>query len=260
MTEGGSIQVFLREILTKVVNSMRKLDLKVFDLIFTDGACKGNPGPGGWGAVALLEGSRVVELGGETSETTNNRMEMRAVVEALRVAAREKVGERELAIISDSQYVLQGIQEWIPGWRRRGWKTSSGSEVQNKDLWLEMVDCLEKAKNCYKQVAWFHVLGHTGCPGNERVDRIASSFALGSEPNLYDGAYDSYGMDLNVLPMNSAHPGKKKYKSKQKAHSYVSYVDGTFLVHATWKDCEARVRGRSGAKCENTLTLQSKTL
>jgi ribonuclease HI len=133
--------------------------------VFTDGACKGNPGPGGWG-VLLICGEHRRELHGGERDTTNNRMELRAVIEALNAL---KKAER-VRLHTDSQYVHKGISEWLPGWKRKGWKTSDGKPVKNRDLW----QALEQAASRH-QVDWVWIKGHAGHPGNERADELANA-------------------------------------------------------------------------------------
>jgi len=132
--------------------------------VFTDGACRGNPGPGGWGAV-LRFGERERELYGAEAETTNNRMELTAAIRALEALKRPC----RVELLTDSQYVKQGITAWLPGWKRRSWRSSSGGAVKNRDLW-EQLDELARRH----QVEWFWVRGHTGHPENERADRLAN--------------------------------------------------------------------------------------
>ena len=131
--------------------------------IFTDGACSGNPGPGGWGAI-LRKGTTEKELFGGEMLTTNNRMEMTAVIEALR-ALKEPVQAR---VHTDSQYVQKGISEWIHGWKRRGWKTANKEPVKNEDLWREMDRLAAQHK-----IEWIWVKGHAGHAENERADELA---------------------------------------------------------------------------------------
>lgn len=132
--------------------------------IWTDGACKGNPGPGGWGVFVRCDGQEQSLSGGERL-TTNNRMELMAVIEALRASA---VGRR-LRIHLDSQYVKKGIQEWIHNWKRRGWRTADNQPVKNKDLWQELDQLVT-----VHEIDWFWVKGHAGDPGNERADALAN--------------------------------------------------------------------------------------
>jgi ribonuclease HI len=132
--------------------------------IYTDGACRGNPGPGGWAAV-LMSGGHEREISGAEAATTNNRMELLAVINALR-ALKRRVSAR---VYTDSQYVRLGITEWIAGWKARGWRTADRRPVKNQDLW-EQLDALAAGHN----VEWHWVKGHSGVPGNERCDVLAN--------------------------------------------------------------------------------------
>lgn len=132
--------------------------------IFTDGACKGNPGPGGWGAV-LRYGSAEKELHGGESETTNNRMELMAAIEALNTLTRSC----EVVLTTDSQYVKQGINDWLAGWKRNGWRTAARQQVKNKDLWQALDVACQR-----HQIEWRWVKGHAGHPENERADKLAN--------------------------------------------------------------------------------------
>ena len=132
--------------------------------IFTDGACRGNPGPGGWGAL-LRSGSHERELYGAEADTTNNRMELTAAIEAL--AALKSPCRVDLT--TDSEYVLKGMTEWLPGWKKRQWKTAARAPVKNADLW----QALEQAASRH-EITWHWVRGHTGHPENERADQLAN--------------------------------------------------------------------------------------
>lgn len=132
--------------------------------IFTDGACKGNPGPGGWGAL-LIAGGHSKELFGGELNTTNNRMELKAVIEALSALKRPC----EIVLHTDSQYVQKGISEWIHGWKARGWKTAAKAPVKNVDLWQAL-----DAAQARHQIQWRWVKGHAGHDGNERADALAN--------------------------------------------------------------------------------------
>jgi ribonuclease HI len=133
--------------------------------IYTDGACKGNPGPGGWGAL-LICGEHRKELHGGERDTTNNRMELMAVIEALKTLKRSE----RVRLHTDSQYVHKGISQWLAGWKRKGWKTADGKPVKNQDLWI----ALETAAAPH-HVEWVWVKGHAGHPGNERADELANA-------------------------------------------------------------------------------------
>lgn len=131
--------------------------------IFTDGACSGNPGPGGWGAILQSKGSEK-ELSGGEKDSTNNRMEMMAVIAALEAIKRPC----HVTVTTDSQYVMKGMLEWLPGWKKRGWKTASKQPVKNVDLWQR----LEQAASPHT-LEWEWVRGHQGHPENERADELA---------------------------------------------------------------------------------------
>ncbi|MEZ5649000.1 MAG: ribonuclease HI [Burkholderiaceae bacterium] len=133
-------------------------------IIYTDGACKGNPGPGGWGAL-LICGEHERELFGGEARTTNNRMELTAVIEALQVLR----SEAPVTIYTDSQYVQKGITEWLAGWRARGWRTAARQPVKNADLWQRLAELADAF-----DIQWRWVRGHSGHPGNERADALAN--------------------------------------------------------------------------------------
>ncbi|MCK7595568.1 ribonuclease HI [Pseudomarimonas salicorniae] len=135
--------------------------------VSTDGACLGNPGPGGWAALLRYAGRERELVGGE-AQTTNNRMELMAAIAALEALTRPC----EVSLRTDSQYVRQGISEWLPNWQRRGWRTASGGEVKNRDLWQRL-----SAAAAPHRVEWLWVKGHSGDPDNERVDRLARTEA-----------------------------------------------------------------------------------
>jgi len=132
--------------------------------IYTDGACRGNPGIGGWGASLSHNGKKKEIFGGE-QDTTNNRMELTAVIEALRVLKKPN----EMTINSDSKYVLDGINEWMPNWKKRNWKTAAKKPVKNVDLWKQLDELIQP-----HTIKWVWVKGHSGNPGNERADELAN--------------------------------------------------------------------------------------
>jgi len=136
--------------------------------IFTDGACKGNPGPGGWGAILRL-GEREKELSGSERQTTNNRMELMAVICALG-ALKEPC---EVSLHTDSRYVIDGITGWIFGWQKNGWRNAAKKPVANADLWQDLLAAVKPHK-----IKWVWVKGHDGHPENERADKLASDAAL----------------------------------------------------------------------------------
>lgn len=132
--------------------------------IYTDGACRGNPGPGGWGAV-LIAGSRRKTLHGGEAETTNNRMELTAAIEALKALR----GRQAVVLHTDSRYLMDGIREWLPGWKKRGWKTAAKKPVKNQDLW-QALDAVAQQHD----VRWRWVKGHSGHELNDEADALAN--------------------------------------------------------------------------------------
>ncbi|MGB3204443.1 MAG: ribonuclease HI [Crinalium sp.] len=151
--------------------------------IYTDGACSGNPGPGGWGVVVYYSDNCVAEMGDGEAATTNNRMEMLAAIAALKFIAKSQQTE-PITLYTDSEYVLKGITQWVKGWKKKGWKTSGGKAVLNQDFW-EILDQLNS--EIYQQgtpLNWQYVRGHAGNIGNERCDAIARGFAIGKPPLL----------------------------------------------------------------------------
>lgn len=214
--------------------------------IFTDGAAKGNPGKGGYGVV-ISYADRVVELGGYKAMTTNNEMELKAIVEALKAV---EDGAR-VAIYTDSKYAVEGAKGWIFGWLKNGWKTKANTDVANKELWQELVPLLKKV-----QIDWHKVPGHVGIAGNERVDTIASDFASKGTFDLYNGPKSAYPIDIEDTSYDESKAEERSDARKRqnlKAYSYVSAVDGVVLVHQTWAECEARVKGKKGTRFKKSL-------
>lgn len=215
-------------------------------LAFTDGASKGNPGPGGWGAI-VLKSNQVIELGGGEKHTTNNRMELAGALAAL-VALN---GAGDVRIYTDSSYVVKGMTQWINSWVRKGWKTQTGADVSNKDLWEKLKVASSKAG----KVEWVQVAGHVGIPGNERADIIASGFAEGEAPPLLKVSLKDY--PVNLMDFSEPKAGEKaerSNRSKSPAYSYLSMINGDIKIVRTWKECEARVKGVKGAKFKKALS------
>lgn len=209
--------------------------------IFTDGACSGNPGPGGWGAIIATPDGKVLELGGREEPTTNNRMELGGVIASLRaVSAMPGVA----LVHSDSTYVIEGITKWILGWKRRGWTTAAGDPVKNEDLWrtLEAV-VAERGRG---GVQWRWVKGHSGHDANERCDEIAVALAKRQPIDLYEGPLLGYPYG-SLLPSEAKAPPvrpKDRKAADTRPVSYISLLNGEVQRHATWGECEARVKGR----------------
>lgn len=150
---------------------------RTISCFYTDGACSGNPGPGGWGVVVYYSDDSVYEMGEAITATTNNRMEMQAAIAALKLLATSNQTE-PLTLYTDSEYLIKGVTQWIKGWKKKGWKTAQGKAVLNQDLW-EILDELNSPL-----VHWQYVRGHAGNVGNERCDKIARAFATGKTPYL----------------------------------------------------------------------------
>jgi ribonuclease HI len=219
-------------------------------VVFTDGAAKGNPGPGGWGAVVVTPAGEVTELGGGVPHTTNNRMELTAAIAALELVGR---AEAPVAVHTDSAYVIRGMREWIHGWRRRGWRTAAGADVLNRDLWEKLASVEQRAG----KVVWHYVRGHHGIPGNERADEIANAHAEGRRPPLYRGPLIRYGVAVHDIPEDTRVPERSSAPGGSRRatpHSYLSVVDGVPARHASWAECERRVKGRSGARFKKAMT------
>ncbi|MBU3668448.1 MAG: ribonuclease HI [Candidatus Taylorbacteria bacterium] len=221
-------------------------------VIFTDGSSRGNPGPGGYGVVAIyMDGHGEVcvdELGGREDMTTNNRMELKAVIEGLKnfIGYYANLKEYTFTIYLDSAYVENGITKWVSGWKKNGWKTGTKEDVKNQDLWMEL-DELKSKMN----ISLIRVPGHAGISGNERCDVIATMYADNLPVRLFTGRITSYPLDeRNILELGTdsiSLQKKKKSSSSVKAHSYVSLVDGKIHIDVDWKTCESRVKGKSGA-------------
>lgn len=226
-------------------------------IIYTDGACSGNPGPGGWGAIVSFA-QNVYELGGGDEATTNNRMEMLGVLNALHFCRdhEAQIKSRQILIYTDSVYVIRGINEWIHGWKRRGWKNAENQEVANQDIWQELDRIVYSLKQNEFQLKWSFVKGHAGVPGNERCDQIAVSFSKNDDISLYKGSVADYFFDMSEVPPTRPLPDYKSTASKEKVPAwYISYVNGVFSKHQTWSECEAKVKGRA-AQFKKVTTQQ----
>ncbi len=207
--------------------------------IFSDGSSRGNPGPGGWGAI-VTDCEKVVELGGGEKYTTNNRMELLGAINALTSLGGSTSKLEGVIINTDSSYVINGITKWVYGWQKNGWKSSLKEDVVNRDLWEKLIEVSKGLK-----IKWNYVGGHIGVPGNERCDVIATSFADGEKTELFKGKLSDYEHDLDDIK-GCAVKTKKKSSNKGKAHSYLSLVHGVLKIDKTWAECEKRVKGIKG--------------
>ena len=177
--------------------------------IYTDGASRGNPGPGGWGAVIVFDDNSqfsisnfqknkewVTEIGGREDHTTNNKMELTACIRSLEFTIfNSQFSKKPIQIYTDSEYVMKGITEWIHRWQKKGWRTAKRKPVLNQDLWQELLQVkneVEKYLPAGRQVEWKYVAGHAGIPLNERADEIATTLADNLDPVLYNGPKDKY--------------------------------------------------------------------
>lgn len=214
-------------------------------IIFTDGSSRGNPGPGGWGAI-VVEEDNVKELGGREIKTTNNRMELTAVVEALGTTKAD-----EVTVHTDSSYLISGITEWIEGWKKNNWKTKTKEDVLNRDLWETLDEQISGREVLFRKVS-----GHAGIPANERCDVIATSYADQNPVELFVGTLDGYLIDIDTIESSVSANEKKSKKNKGPAYSYVSCIKGVIAVHKTWEECKERVDGVSGALFKKALNKE----
>ncbi len=228
-------------------------------IIYTDGSSRGNPGPGGWGTIIVWEG-KVKELGGGEKHTTNNRMELSAAIAGLSFV-RDLGSAYSVDMRADSSYVINGITKWIAGWERNGWKNSKKEDVLNRDLWEALASALSDVKMSGSKIRWRYTPGHSGIPGNERADEIATDYADGKRPKLFNGARAEYAVDLEslevtVVSTKSKKSPEEKARQKMKAYSYLSLVGGKLVRHTTWADCEKRVKGVKGTKFKKAVSAE----
>ncbi len=223
-------------------------------IIYTDGASRGNPGPGGWAAV-ILAGDDVMEIAGGVKKATNNQMELQAVLEVLKdEGCAEWKGS--ISVYSDSAYVVNGLNSWVYGWAKNGWITSTKTKVENKDLWEKLLKLL----NSYgDRLAIKKVSGHSGELYNERCDELAVAAALGKKQNLFSGKMKDYQLFLEEEGTTVKPKTKKSKANTGPAYSYVSLVNGKVHVDKTWAACEKRVKGAKGAKYKKVFSKAEET-
>lgn len=227
-------------------------------LIYTDGSSRGNPGPGGYGAILVYTAlNEVIELGGSHPKTTNNIMELSAIISALAYSVSNTA---ETHIYTDSKYVIQGITNWIDGWRLNGWKTKGGDPVKNQAEWKQLWQLVSEREGNTK-IYWHHIPGHAGFPGNERADIIATEMADGKKIELYRGNTVGYFIaniekrsvvDQQIKDAQNNDFEHTKSAGK-KAFSYLSLLDDKLMRHQTWDECKARVAGKK-AKYRKALS------
>lgn len=243
--------------------------------IYTDGSSRGNPGPGGWGAVLVVDEnsksqvaslkSKVMELGGREDNTTNNRMELSAIRESLRyIEERKLTGDIEL--YTDSAYAMNGLNSWMYGWQKNGWKTATGDPVLNQDIWADLLGLMVRLKQT-RDVDIKKVKGHAGDVLNERCDTLATAFADGERVLLFKGEYENYtklfGLESKEIQVTSFKPQVNtttKSSKGKKAYAYVSLVNGKIHTDKTWDACEKRVKGKAGAKYKKVFSKEEEVL
>jgi ribonuclease HI len=219
-------------------------------LIYTDGACSGNPGPGAWAYIFYdAKQGHVLEQADFAAATTNNRMEIEGVLRSLDKVLQQSA--QKVILYSDSVYVLKGANIWLNNWKRQGWKKADGQEISNPDLWQKMDQILIACKEKKIKIDWRYCPGHKGIPGNERCDQLAVALSKQSSIDTYQGAADYYIFDIRTLPENIPWPtgasGGGPSANEKKQVYYISYLDHKLVKHNTWNECSARVQGRRGA-------------
>ena len=257
---------------------------------FTDGAASGNPGPGGWAAVVVTPQGHVTELGGGAAHTTNNKMELTGALKALEHIAREP---QPVRIYTDSSYVIKGITQWVWNWQRRGWKTAGGGDVLNRDLWEQLLSLVNahgrnriewhwvrghdgtpgnervdeiavafsrgRDEQLYDGPLSAYGLAILDLPDNTTLPARVSA-GRGSATPVRNGPL--FGTDAGHDPLAGteargakvADAAKTRSTSKGSAYSYLSLIDGALERHATWAECERRVKGRAGARFKKAMS------
>jgi ribonuclease HI len=209
-------------------------------ILISDGACSKNPGPGGWGMILVTPEDLVFEFGGHESETTNNRMELmglyRGMQEIYKIEKKNKLSNH-IHVITDSKYVLDGASKYVANWSRSAWRTSTGTEVKNQDLWEKILKGFTELKKFKMSFEYELVKGHSGHDANERCDQIAVAFSKNEEISLYEGTLDDYSVKIG-----------KNLIGEEFETIYLSYVDGVLSKHLKWSDCQKATAGKSGAK------------
>jgi ribonuclease HI len=241
-------------------------------VIYTDGASRGNPGPGGWGAVILVDGY-AMEIAGSAKKATNNQMELQAVLEVLSDSA-TRAHNGPIVVFSDSAYAVNGLNSWIWGWEKKGWITSAKTPVENKEIWVKLLALL---KELGSKLTIAKIKGHGGELYNERCDELAVSAALGlsamsahagkadKKYTHFKGSQKDYDAFLKEIGTTKKSKSSKTKTTNRKAlpsgpaYSYVSMVGGKVYADKTWSECEARVKGKKGAKYKKVFSKAEET-
>lgn len=224
-------------------------------IIFTDGSSRGNPGPGGWAAI-VWNNEKIHELGGSDPHTTNNRMELTALLQSL-VFLEKREMEGNVTLYIDSQYVLSGVTVWMYGWEKNEWTTKTKEKVLNQDIWKELLVLVYRLKQ-KRNLIFKKVDGHSGVLGNERVDLLATQFADKERVLLFTGATEMYEKLIGgtLADLRPSHQKKNKKSSSQKAYSYVSLVEKKVYVDSNWEDCKKRVSGKKGVQYKKVFSKE----
>lgn len=229
-------------------------------IIYTDGASRGNPGPGGWGGVVLVD-DMAMELSGSSKKATNNQMELEAVISTLSDSG-AMAHKGPVIVYSDSAYVVNGLSSWVYGWEKKGWITSTKTPVENKAMWEKALVLL---KHYGSRLEIAKVSGHAGNLYNERCDELAVAAALGKKEKHFQGSQKDYDLFLESIGTTAkkAPPAggskKKKTKDAGPAYSYVSLVNRKVYTDKTWAACEKRVKGKKGAKYKKVFSKGEET-
>lgn len=234
-------------------------------IIFTDGASKGNPGPGGYGAIIIFPEGKVVELGGGEKKTTNNRMELTGAIKALEeIRQRGTLTDERVTVYTDSKYLIGGMTGWIYGWQKNNWQKKKvladgrieESAVLNQDLWKKLMELisLNHQNDRPRKIKWNYVGGHVGVAGNERCDEIASAIAKGEKLDLYKGPLSKY--QVEIMDLEHSEEKKATKYNNTKAYSYLSLVNGALNIDKTWAECEKRVKGVKNVKYQKAVSLE----
>jgi ribonuclease HI len=224
--------------------------------IYTDGASRGNPGKGGWGAILMTE-KEVVELAGRKDDATNNQMELEGAIQALATAVKKFKGDI-VVLHSDSAYVLGGLNSWLDGWVRNNWVTVTKKPVENKLQWQKLLALRDELGRDLQLVK---VAGHSGHDYNDRCDELAVAYALDKKIPLFKGTYTAYIGYLAEHPPVSVQKKAKSSSSSssKKAYSYISLVGGKVYRDTSWSACEARVKDTRGAKYKKVFSKEEET-
>ena len=226
-------------------------------LLFTDGACSGNPGTGAWAFVAIekaddLKRSQVYEEADSVEHTTNNRMELIAVISAIHWLSRKDFADA--AIWTDSNYVYEGLRRWMFGWQKNNWLNQEGNPISNQDLWQEALALEKNLGAIWKKIKMEKLPGHHGILGNERCDQLARECISKHTASIYHGPLEQHPFGMDLLKTGVEKPqGVGDFW-------YLSVISGKAQRHKTWPECEAAVKGQKSAKFKKVYSLQEESL